>query len=656
MADAAITPSNWRKDFFHASVTVLIVTAICVLAARFVPLVQLVENWVYDLRVASLTPSMPQSDGIIIVTITEDTLSTLPYRSPLDRQFLSNLLHHLEQKGAKLIGVDILFDQPTESEKDEALRRTLHDLNIPVVVAFVDADASLTERQTAFMRDYLDGVERGLAYVAEDTIDGTVRSIYIRNREGGRSTLGFAAAVAKVAGVEVPDVDVVPLDYRGRPDVETPPFRTFPAHAVPLLPSPWFSGKIVLIGADLLLSDRHRTPFAAGAGSKAGRMPGVVIHAHALAQLLEGRRGRRLDAWEDGFIIFLLSAIGMMLAVINAPVGVRSGVGAVLVVAGWIGGFFLYQQGGPLLPLVMPTIALTTSAGVGTAHLWRQEWIQKRFIRDAFSKYLAPAVIEQLVADPARLALGGEKREVTFLFTDIAGFTSLTEQTEPTVLVQLLNEYLDETCNIVLRHGGTIDKIVGDALHVMFNAPSDQRDHAERGVTCAMDLDAFCQSYRLRQASCGIELGETRIGVNTGSAVVGNFGGDNRFDYTAHGDAVNTAARLESANRLLGTRICASRTTVEKCEHLHFRPVGRLLLAGKTEGIDVFEPLSEAEAASEKTADYVLAYRLMKQGDREAADAFRSLTNKYPDDTLIAFHTRRLAAGEGGNTIVVEKK
>ncbi len=636
--------------------TVLIVTAICVLAARFVPLVQLVENWVYDLRVASLTPSMPQSDKIIIVTITEDTLSTLPYRSPLDRQFLSDLLHHLEQKGAKLIGIDILFDQPTESEKDEALRTTLHDLNIPVVVASVDVDAGLTERQAAFMRDYLDGVERGLAYVAEDTIDGTVRSVYIRSQEGGQSTLGFAAALAKVAGVEVPDVDVVPLDYRGRPDVETPPFRTFPAHVVPLLPSPWFSGKIVLIGADLMLSDRHRTPFAAVAGPKAGRMPGVVIHAHALAQLLDGRGERRLAGWYEILVVLLFAVIGIVISVLNTPVGLRVSLGALAIMIGWVGGFVLYQQGGPLMPLVVPTIALATSGGIFTAHLWRQERVQKRFIRRAFSKFLAPAVIAQLEADPKRLALGGEKREITFVFTDIAGFTTLTEHVEPTILVPLLNTYFDEACKIVLRHGGTIDKFVGDALHVMFNAPGDQPDHAERAVRCAIELDRFCQSFRSQQATRGITFGATRIGVNTGPAIVGNFGGKEHFDYTAHGNSINTAARLESVNKHLGTRICVSATAAEKCNGIVFRPVGRLVLKGKTEAIEALEPLSEAEAASAKTAEYSEAYRLMESSSPEAARAFDDLAKDYPDDPLIAFHARRLESGQTGHTIVMTEK
>ena len=145
----------------------------------------------------------------------------------------------------------------------------------------------------------------------------------------------------------------------------------------------------------------------------------------------------------------------------------------------------------------------------------------------------------RLSTEPARQGLSIEPSD--------AASAIETEGLEPEVLVRLLNEYLDGTCRIVLRHGGTIDKIVGDALHVMFNAPGDQPDHAERAVECALGLDEFCCRYAAGQRALGIHLGNTRIGVNTGETVVGNFGGATRFDYTAHGDAINTAARRQDA-------------------------------------------------------------------------------------------------------------
>ena len=222
--------------------------------------------------------------------------------------------------------------------------------------------------------------------------------------------------------------------------------------------------------------------------------------------------------------------------------------------------------------------------------------------------------------------------------------------------MRLLNEYLDGTCRIVLRHGGTIDKIVGDALHVMFNAPGDQPDHAERALECALELDEFCCRYASGQRALGVDLGNTRIGVNTGETVVGNFGGATRFDYTAHGDAINTAARLESVNKYFDTRICVSESTLERCAHPYHRPIGRLILKGKSEGLGAYELLTASRARSPEVVEYMRAYRLLECEDPAAADAFAALAERHPDDGLIAFYAVRLEAGVPGVTIRLSGK
>jgi adenylate cyclase len=269
---------------------------------------------------------------------------------------------------------------------------------------------------------------------------------------------------------------------------------------------------------------------------------------------------------------------------------------------------------------------------------------------------LSPAVIEQLLDDPSRLSLGGEKRDLTFIFTDIAGFTTLTERTEPTVIIALLNEYFDWLCAVVLEHGGTIDKIIGDALHIMFNAPTDQPDHPERAMLCAIALWEFSEALRYEQRAKGVDLGQTRIGVNTGPAVVGNFGGTERFDYTAYGDSINKAARLEGVNRYFGTRLCASGATKRRCTKITFRPVGHLILKGKTEAIDVFEPLLPAEVATQRHTAYLACYGLLERKDAGAAAAFAELAEEFPDDRLINYHAERLAGSETGSTIVMTGK
>ena len=208
----------------------------------------------------------------------------------------------------------------------------------------------------------------------------------------------------------------------------------------------------------------------------------------------------------------------------------------------------------------------------------------------------------------------------------------------------------------MLEHGGTIDKIVGDALNVMFNAPGDQPDHAERALRCALALDEFCRRFAAGQRALGVDFGDTRIGVNTGETVVGNFGGAARFDYTAYGDAVNAAARLESVNKFFDTRICVSGTTLERCGWPPHRPIGRLVLKGKSEGIDAYELLDPSRARTPEVEEYEAAYRLLEAGDPSAGAVFDELAERHPGDGLIAFHAIRIEAGMTGVVIEMSGK
>jgi len=295
-------------------------------------------------------------------------------------------------------------------------------------------------------------------------------------------------------------------------------------------------------------------------------------------------------------------------------------------------------------------------AGLESKQWSDEELRQKRFIRQAFSRFISPAVVDQLVANPSRLSLGGERREITCLFTDLADFTHLIETTEPSIVLPVLNRYLDGMCRIVLDHDGTIDKIVGDALHAFFGAPLDQPDHAQRAMNCALALDAYAQEFIAQPDARSLGFGVTRIGIHTGSAVVGNFGGESFFDYTAHGDVVNTAARMESVNKHLGTRICVTESTTRRCPGMAFRPIGNLVLKGKREGVEAFEPLTDEMAKAPATTAYLEGYELMRNNDPEAADMFDRLRKENSDDPIIKLHAERLSKGEPGITIKFDAK
>lgn len=275
-------------------------------------------------------------------------------------------------------------------------------------------------------------------------------------------------------------------------------------------------------------------------------------------------------------------------------------------------------------------------------------------VNTQLGRYFSPRLVNQLAHNPSLLRVSGERRKLSFVFTDLAGFTALVERTDPETLVPLLNGYLDALVQVAFRHDGTVDKIVGDAVQVFFGAPAQQTDHAARAVACALEMDAVAERYR-EQITATAQLGRTRIGVNSGSAVVGNFGGEALFDYTAYGDAVNIAARLESANRYLGTRILISAATVEQLDTFRGRPVGRLRFSGKQQAIMVYEPVAEAIWSDAELAAYQDAFKAMQQNAPDALVRFNALA-AIKSDFLIELHQQRLASGVEGCEIILSAK
>lgn len=271
----------------------------------------------------------------------------------------------------------------------------------------------------------------------------------------------------------------------------------------------------------------------------------------------------------------------------------------------------------------------------------------------SLARYFSPNLAERLAGDASGLELGGHRRDVASLFTDIAGFTSLVESLDPVQLAEILNGYFAEMTDVVFAHEGTVAKIVGDALHVLFGAPGDQPDHAARAVACALALDEAAEAFRGRWRERGIEIGVTRIGVHAGPAIVGNFGGGRYFDYTAYGDTINTAARLENANKAFGTRICVSDAVVIRAGQFRGRPLGDLLLRGKQTALRAYEPLTEAAYEDALLAQYQDAYAKLDAGEAGALPAFAALVGLRPDDGVAAYHLKRLLNGSSGSRVEV---
>ncbi|MBF0272579.1 MAG: adenylate/guanylate cyclase domain-containing protein [Magnetococcales bacterium] len=621
-------------------------------------ILRMVEQWVGDLRVAVLQPPEPQHPQIIVVAITEETLEQFPYRAPIDRQFLSDLLRELEQRQARAIFLDILLDQPTEPEKDQTLRTTLRQMRVPTVVSYIHGANFLTDKQSTFLDDFVPVEQRGLANLIKDRFDNTVRWIYPGGTIPGQGHLpGVAALLVSRLGIDPPQ-ETVPMTWRGRPDATTEPFRIFPAHMVPVLPKDWFADKIILIGADLSLTDRHRTPLSAISHTVRGLYesgtPGVVVHAHAVAQLLRCQDSPEPGDLGRAILLLTTALLGAVWSTLPLTLGTRLflAVGALLLF--WVAGFQLFHYGGPLLPLLSPTLTFALALAAGELYLGREEREQRKFIKNAFSRYLAPAVVEQLLNNRHALRLGGERREMTFLFTDVAEFTSFSEALEATALTQLLNRYLDGLCQVILKHEGTVINFMGDAVFALFGAPAHQDDHPCRAMACALELDTFAEAFRLEAEHNHIPFGVTRIGVHTGFAAIGNMGSEVRFQYTSLGDAVNTAARLEGLNKFTGARVAISGETTSRCPHLPARPVASVVLKGKSHPIAVLEPLTPEQARSPAMLRYQEAHALLAAGHPEQAEPlFRSLA---ATDPCAGFHLDRIQKGARDVTMRMESK
>ncbi|AMA57044.1 adenylate/guanylate cyclase domain-containing protein [Bradyrhizobium sp. CCGE-LA001] len=272
----------------------------------------------------------------------------------------------------------------------------------------------------------------------------------------------------------------------------------------------------------------------------------------------------------------------------------------------------------------------------------------------ALSRHFSPQLAKRLAASGEGEGIEVQWREVATIFTDITGFTSLVESAPPETLGALLNEYVGGMTEIVFAHEGTVAKIIGDAIQVLFNAPGDQPDYATRAVACAHDLDAWAQDFCVRQKAGGVNFGTTRIGIHAGPALVGNFGGNRFFDYTAYGDSINIAARLEAANKHLGTRICVSASVAQSAETFHGRLVGELMLRGRSEPLRAFEPLPQAKFEAPETALYSEAFAKMEAGDPAAMPAFAALVGMHADDALAGFHLKRLLNGAKGIRMQLE--
>ncbi len=367
--------------------------------------------------------------------------------------------------------------------------------------------------------------------------------------------------------------------------------------------------------------------------------PSVQIQADAVEQMVAGRAPRMLAAAPiaQPLTVLAIGALAVALGAALSPAAgtaILSGAIALLWIAAIAASVLADRLVDPLTPTLAAAMVFAVTAGTAYSSTRRREAL----VRHRLEQQLPPAVVRRIIERPDLVKLTGERREVTSLFTDIEDFTATMHRAGPEELVTTLDQYFEGVAGIVIEHGGMLDKIIGDGVLALFNAPLDLEGHPQRAVECAIAIQAWSEGFRRRAPFAAIELGRTRIGIETGLAVVGDVGIQSRLDYTAHGNAVNMAARLEASNKELGSAICVGPDAAARCDAALLRPLGRLAVRGREEPIAVFEPWP-SDASPSWRAAYLAAYA-MSDGDAPgAALLLQKLMAERPADLAV----RRLA-------------
>ena len=360
----------------------------------------------------------------------------------------------------------------------------------------------------------------------------------------------------------------------------------------PAIPESAFAGKIVFIGTSASgMADVHATAFG-------GNTPGMYLQATLADNVLSNTFMRRTSTFVD---VGLTMAAGLMagLAALTLPVWwALAGIGAVAVA-----GVTLATRGvaaGVWAPIVAPMVAAVTTLVAGLAWQYFVEGREKRHVKRLFGRYVSPDIFHQLMTNPSAVRMGGERREMSVLFSDIRGFTAASESATPEAVVEQLNEYFSGMVDVLFRHQGTLDKFVGDMVMGLFGAPVANPNHADDAVAAAIEMMERLDGLNARWAAAGRARLDIGIGINSGEMIAGNIGSESIMSYTVIGDAVNLGARIESLNKDYGTHILISEATrVRLTRPVATRRVAEVQVKGRREPVVVYEVMSRPGAGGD---------------------------------------------------------
>ncbi len=611
---------------------------------------RLLELKGYDMLMVASAPGRSMLP-ITIVGIDEPSFAQIGKQWPWPRRIHAELLEQLTRAGAMVVAFDLVFSEPQTEEDDKRFADAIAKSGNVVLSAHGSFLETQYVRQWSRV-DPLDifkqaGAANGLADIPKD-IDGVLR----RTPEGldvfWREIVRRANILRPGLLPDPPSLEGKMIGYLGpdRPERTYPYVHYYQAlHADTDLPPGAFQDQIVLVGRYVQAAvetgggeDSHATPFTSSTGWVT---PGVEIHANALESALSNRSITPLPwRWNFALLVTVIFASAWLMRRWRPFVSAAAGIALLGVIA--IGDWWLFVHHNLWLPVLAAMVSVVTVyAGLG-GHAFFSEQRQRRETRRAFSMYLAPEVVDQIMAHPDKLKLGGERREITLLFTDLKGFTNISEQLGPEEVTQLLNEHFSRATAIIKQHGGTVNRFIGDAIMAIWGAPLTDPKHALNACLAARDMQLDMVSLREDFSKRGLPPIYMRVGIHTGPAIVGNLGAADRFDYTAIGDSVNLAARLEGTNKMYGTGILVSGVTVQLLGGtLPLRPVDRVIVKGKSEAVDIFT-LSDNAQVNQLTEEALKAYRAQQWDASEAI--WRQLLALLPEDRISSLYLERIAA------------
>ncbi len=649
------------KTFLYLSLVVFGVFAL-VSVLNYLGAFTFIENKTYDARMVHTASYFRPNDDICFIGIDQDSLNRAQeergWSWPWPREAYAMITNYLNAGNAKSLTFDVLFTEPSVygNKDDEAFAKACSKWGKVVNTMYHSAtegaevllpiksikDSAALIGSTVSAKDSDDMIRRGrLFYEAggkkypalglapllleeeneglttQDAIDSYVSDLPLD--KDGTLLLRYKGSIDRYAHYSAYDIIKSYDSYLKGEECEIPPDNFEDAFVYFIFYAPG-------------LFDICATPI-----SKV--YPGAGVHITLLDGILSNSFITPLPEIAVYLYMFLCTFLAMM-CVRGANAASRRGLLLIVLalllfpVAICALSLFLFAKN-IWLPVVAPLLCYILSIFGSIIVSYGLEGKQKQFIKNAFSQYLSPAVIDSLIANPHNLKLGGERRHISIFFSDVQSFTSLSEKLTPEKLTELLNQYLTEMTNIILESGGTIDKYEGDAIIAFWNAPSSQDNHALRAVSAAIK----CQE-RLRElaneftAKVGRPLW-TRIGINTGDAIVGNMGSNLRFDYTMLGDSVNLASRLEGLNKQFGTYLmCSLQTRNEAIKagcKLRWRELGRVAVVGKKEAVTVFEPLTEDiyKKREKVYKGFAFALKLFYQGKFAEAKKYFDILTRY---------------------------